>query len=35
MLDFRRKRRAGSTFAEAAKEYPGNNLFGMHINFSA
>lgn len=25
----------GPTFAEASKEYPGNNFFGMHINFSA
>jgi hypothetical protein len=25
----------GPTFAEAAKEYPGINFFGMHLNFSA
>jgi hypothetical protein len=25
----------GPTFAEASKEYPGHEFFGMHINFSA
>ncbi|MGA1998122.1 MAG: hypothetical protein ABSH45_20335, partial [Bryobacteraceae bacterium] len=29
------KHLCGPTFAEASKEYPGTEFFGMHINFSA